>query len=76
MEKYKDDEITKMFFDMLKRRGVEVVESYDEGMEYTIKSIATQNKNNNTLTFCLDDNGVFNRIMGYVGDYFSDEVYK
>jgi hypothetical protein len=71
-----DEEITTMFFDMLKRDGVEIEQTYDEGKEYTIKSNAAQNINNNTLTFCLDVNGSFNRIMGYVGDYFSDEVHK
>ena len=72
----KDKEILKVFVDMLKRNGVEVGESYDEGLEYTIKNNNTRGLNKDTLTFCLDDEGNFNRIMGFTGDYFSDEIFK
>jgi hypothetical protein len=71
-----DKEITLDFINMISLKGVKIKYSYDEGNEYTILSNNSPFPNKETLTFCFDDDGNFNRIMGYVGDYFSDEVFK
>lgn len=74
-----DIEILEEFCAMLRRNGVEVQESYDEGKEFTIISkypIGGANSGNKTLTLCTHEDGSYWRIMGFVGDYFTDEIHK
>ena len=66
-----------VFFKMLEKKGVQTSVSNDDGIEITIKSRSSQAENGDTLTFCFDeDTHDFNRIMGYVGRYYSDEIFK
>ena len=66
-----------LFFDMLKRNGVNIVEEFDEGKEWTIISKnLVGNKDNRTLTFCTDNDGNYWRIMGFVGNCFTDDIHK
>lgn len=72
-----DRDIMQMFFDMLKRNGVNIEESSDEGKEWTIISdTEIGNGSNKTLTFCTDGDGDYWRIMGFVGNHFTDEIHK
>jgi hypothetical protein len=73
-----DQHIMQLFFNMLKRNGVEVLEEYDKGKEFTIISqfnVGGGNKENRTLTFCVDESGKYWRIMGYIGDFFTSKVH-
>jgi hypothetical protein len=73
-----DLQIMELFFGMLKRNGVEVLEEYDNGKEFTIISqfnVGGGNKENRTLTFCVDESGKYWRIMGYIGDFFTSKVH-
>lgn len=78
--KMKDADIMKLFFDMLKRNGVNVIEEFDEGKEWTIISRipvgGIGNEENRTLTFCSDNDGNYWRIMGFIGTDFTDEIHK
>jgi hypothetical protein len=72
-----DFDIAHDFFEMLKKNGVDIHLDIEDGLEATIRSRTSQGSNGDTLTFCFDEEtGEFNRIMGYVGKYYSDEVFK
>lgn len=76
-----DLDLAKKFFAMLKRHGVKIVESYDNGKEFTIREhigygMSPNNPHGDILTFCFYEDGGYWRIMGYVGDFYTDEVHK
>jgi hypothetical protein len=74
-----DIEIALQFFERLKRKGVDIRESYDNGREFTVHS--TGSVPGETITFCFRDDESYDRIMGYVGNiqvpcFFIDDVHK
>lgn len=68
-----DLEIAESFFEMLKKHGVHVKEDFDSGKEFEIFESVTDKP---TLNFCFHEDGSYWRIMGYIGDYFTDEIHK
>lgn len=71
-----DLEIAEEFFNMLKRNGVNIDEKFDEGKEFIINTEFQAPVNSwETLTFCFNE-GKYSRIMGYLGDYYCDEIHK
>lgn len=68
-----DLEIAKQFFKMLKDNGVDVREDNDNGPEFIIIDSISGKE---TLNFCFHETGTYWRIMGYLGDYYSDEIHK
>jgi len=73
-----DLEIAESFFLMLKKHGVTITEDFDCGKEFTVVQSIVYGGNNKgeTITFCFDEEGNYWRIMGYVGDFYTDEIHK
>lgn len=68
-----DFKIAKKFFEMLKGEGVKVQETNDGGPGFQIFDHISDKP---TLEFCFHEDGSYWRIMGFLGDYFSDEIHK
>lgn len=68
-----DAAIAKMFFEMLKSHGVMVKETRGGGPGWKIFDHVSGKE---TLEFCFDHPGKYWRIMGFLGEYYSDEIHK
>ncbi len=68
-----DLEIAKLFFDMLKRNGVRIEETDDNGPGF---KIIDKIQGDETIEVCFFDDGSYWRIMGYTERGYSDEIHK
>jgi len=77
-KQWTDAEIAEMFFDMLKRNGVKITKTDDGGPGWIVHEyIGYAKHGTETLEFCFHEHdGSYWRIMGYVGDFYTDEIHK